>query len=276
MDATAWTVSGTGVAILAAIGAAFWSMRAATRALQARGRPARRPARSHHREAGGLTKRPARRRTGVRTRGRRHRRLVQPSSSRVRKAPPDTGVARHRVPPVRHLDAGGAELAVRQRAEAGARGAQIQLVQRDAADGGLHAEALGQLPGHVEPGGVPGPDAVVEPVRRRRPDQRQRSHGDVLDVARRDDPVDEGPDRAPLEQRAGDAVEAAAGSASVRPRPVHAAAEQALDAQHAVPRPLREPLPQQLRRRIDALCGLGASSSPYGSDAVPSKTKSVP
>ena len=30
MDATAWTVIGTGVAILAAIGAAFWSMRAET------------------------------------------------------------------------------------------------------------------------------------------------------------------------------------------------------------------------------------------------------
>ena len=28
MDATAWTVSGTGIAILAAIEAAFWSMRA--------------------------------------------------------------------------------------------------------------------------------------------------------------------------------------------------------------------------------------------------------
>ena len=36
MDATAWTVIGTGVAILAAIGAAFWSMRAETRALQVR------------------------------------------------------------------------------------------------------------------------------------------------------------------------------------------------------------------------------------------------
>ena len=31
------------------------------------------------------------------------------------------------------------------------------------------------------------------------------------------------------------------------------AAEQALDPQHVVPRPLREPLPQQLRRRVDAL-----------------------
>ena len=36
MDATAWIVIGTGVAILAAIGAAFWSMRAETRALQVR------------------------------------------------------------------------------------------------------------------------------------------------------------------------------------------------------------------------------------------------
>ena len=36
MDATASTVIGTGVAILAAIGAAFWSMRAETRALQVR------------------------------------------------------------------------------------------------------------------------------------------------------------------------------------------------------------------------------------------------
>ena len=36
MDATAWTVIGTGVAILVAIGAAFWSMRAETRALQVR------------------------------------------------------------------------------------------------------------------------------------------------------------------------------------------------------------------------------------------------
>ena len=36
MDATAWTVIGTGVAILTAIGAAFWSMRAEMRALQVR------------------------------------------------------------------------------------------------------------------------------------------------------------------------------------------------------------------------------------------------
>ena len=36
IDATAWTVIGTGVAILAAIGTAFWSMRGETRVLQAR------------------------------------------------------------------------------------------------------------------------------------------------------------------------------------------------------------------------------------------------
>ena len=36
MDATAWTVIGTGVAILAAIGGAFWSMRTETRALHVR------------------------------------------------------------------------------------------------------------------------------------------------------------------------------------------------------------------------------------------------
>ena len=43
-----------------------------------------------------------------------------------------TGVARHRVPPVRHLDARRGELAVRQRAEPGARSAQVQFVQGDA------------------------------------------------------------------------------------------------------------------------------------------------
>ena len=69
--------------------------------------------------------------------------------------------------------------------------AQVQLVQGDAADGGLHAEALGQLPGHVEPGAVTRPDAVVQPVRRRRPQQRARGRGDVVDMARRHDPVDE-------------------------------------------------------------------------------------
>ena len=81
---------------------------------------------------------------------------------------------------------------------------QLQLFQGDAADGGLHAEALGQLPGHVEPGAVTRPDAVVQPVRRRRPQQRARGRGDVVDMARRHDPVDERPDLAPIEQRAGD------------------------------------------------------------------------
>ena len=76
------------------------------------------------------------------------------------------------------------------------------------------------------------PDAVVQPVRRRRPDQRQRGRGDVVDMARRHDPVHERPDLAPGEQRAGDAVEAAPGPASVGARPIHAA-EQALDAQIA-------------------------------------------
>ena len=71
-------------------------------------------------------------------------------------------------------------------------------------------------------------------------------------MARRHDQIDERPDLAALEKRVGDAVEAAAGPASVRARPIHAA-EQALDAQHVGPRALREPLPQQLRRRIDAL-----------------------
>ena len=82
-------------------------------------------------------------------------------------APPR--VARHRVPPVRHLDAGRRELAVRQGAKARARGAQLQLVQGDAADGGLHAQLPGQGRRHLELGGVTRPDAVVQPVRRRRP-----------------------------------------------------------------------------------------------------------
>ena len=57
-----------------------------------------------------------------------------------------------------------------QNRERGAR--RFSSSQGDAADGGLHAEALGRLPRrrrrHVEPGGVTRPDAVVQPVRHRR------------------------------------------------------------------------------------------------------------
>ena len=72
-------------------------------------------------------------------------------------------------------------------------------------------------------------------------------------MARRHDPVDERPALAPLEQRVGDAIEAAAEAAAARARRRRPTAEQALDAQHVGPRALREPIPQQLGRGVDAL-----------------------
>ena len=143
-------------------------------------------------------------------------------------------MASSRVLPCRKHDARVGELLVGEHTELWSTRGEIELIERDWTDRRRDAQTAGQLGGHLNPCGVTGPDAVIDPAPRTGAQEGRRGRTDVIDVAGRHRPICERPHLALRQHDVSQPVEAASPPAPSPVRSECASTEETIDTQHVV------------------------------------------